>query len=111
MKFRSVDGRVAYGYRAELLAKVCKVFLDARRDNALKFSQAHIARKCELLASGLAEVGIIALVDEATGYQRVRSRNALAEYLEQFILKEYQKWALVGQYRLPWLLARGWWWG
>ena len=35
-------------------------------------------------------VGIIALVDEATGYQRDRVRDALAEILEAFIAKELQ---------------------
>jgi hypothetical protein len=34
--------------------------------------------------------GIIALVDEATGYQKERARDALAEILEQFIAKELQ---------------------
>ena len=39
---------------------------------------------------GLAAVGIIALVDEATGYQEVRARDALAKILEEFIAKELQ---------------------
>src|SRR4051794_37179851 len=42
---------------------------------------------------GLAHVGIIALVDEATGYQYDRARMALEEILEQFISKELLKWA------------------
>ena len=37
-------------------------------------------------------VGIIALVDEATGYQDVRAQRALAEILEEFIAKELQPW-------------------
>ena len=35
-------------------------------------------------------VGIIALVDEATGYQRDRAKDALASILEAFIAKELQ---------------------
>jgi hypothetical protein len=38
-------------------------------------------------------VGIIALVDEATGFQEIRSRKALEEILEQFIAKDLRKWA------------------
>ena|ERR1700710_2034171 len=34
------------------------------------------------------EVGIIALVDEAAGYQKERARDALAKILEEFIAKE-----------------------
>ena len=37
-------------------------------------------------------MGIIALVDEATGYQDIRSKRALAEILEQFVDKELQAW-------------------
>ena len=40
----------------------------------------------------LAHVGIIALVDEATGYQRDRAADALAHILEEFIAKELKPW-------------------
>ena len=42
----------------------------------------------------MATVGIIALVDEATGYQRIREENALAKIFEAYIAKELQPWAL-----------------
>ena len=42
---------------------------------------------------GFARVGIIALVDEATGYQEVRDRQALAEILDKFLRKEFAAWA------------------
>ncbi len=41
---------------------------------------------------GLAHVGIIALVDEATGYQNLRARRALEEILEAFISDKLLKW-------------------
>lgn len=41
---------------------------------------------------GLAHVGIIALVDEATGYQKDRTKDALAKILEAFVAKELQPW-------------------
>ena len=44
------------------------------------------------LVRGLAHVGIIALVDEATGYQADRARDALAKILERFIAKELRPW-------------------
>jgi hypothetical protein len=64
--------------------------LQARADGALHSRQLHIAERCELIARGLMRVGIIALVDEATGYQQDRARDALAEILEQFIARELQ---------------------
>ena len=39
------------------------------------------------------KLGVIALVDEATGYQYDRARDALAVILEQFIAKELQPWS------------------
>ena len=45
-----------------------------------------------MLLRGFARVGIIALVDDVTGYQEIRARNALATILEKFIAQELQPW-------------------
>jgi hypothetical protein len=91
--FRTVSGGRAYGYEAKLLPMVCEVYLKARdQGNVLQKTQRHIAKACDLLMRGLAHVGIVALVDEATGYQYDRARRALEEILEQFISKELLKW-------------------
>ena len=50
----------------------------------------HLAAQAEILLAGLSRVGIIALVDEATGYQEFRERDALAKILEAFVAKEIQ---------------------
>jgi hypothetical protein len=44
------------------------------------------------LLRGFARVGIIALVDEATGFQRDRTKDALSKILEAYIAKELQPW-------------------
>ena len=80
----------AHGYEATVLADLCEAVLEARRVGALYPQQAHIADRCEILVRGFARVGIIALVDEATGFQKDRERDALAEILEEFIAKELQ---------------------
>ena len=90
--FRTPHGIRASGYRAELLPKVCEVYLKARDAKVLPRNQLHVAKQADVLMRGLAHVGIIALVDEATGYQDLRARNALALILEQFIAKELQAW-------------------
>jgi hypothetical protein len=68
------------------------VVLAARKQEAFHPQQKHIAERCEILVRGFARVGIIALVDEATGYQADRARDALATILEGFIAKELQPW-------------------
>jgi len=85
-------GGIAYGYEATLLADLCDVVLAARKAGKLHYQQEHIAEQCEILVRGFARVGIIALVDEATGYQEDRAKNALARILEAFIAKELRKW-------------------
>ncbi len=91
--FRVPKGGKAYGYRAELLPKVCEVYLKARDDGALLKSQEKFARACDTLMRGLAHVGIIALVDEATGYQEIRDRMALQAILDTYLRKEFAVWA------------------
>lgn len=92
IEFRTVRGMAAFGYPAELLPKVCGVFLDAEEAGELTKGQMHIAVQARLLIRGLAHVGIIALVDEATGYQDERARDALAKILEAFIAQELRPW-------------------
>jgi hypothetical protein len=93
IKFRhSGGGGVAWGYPATILADICDVVLSARKAGVLQKQQEHIAERCELLVRGFARVGIIALVDEATGFQYARTRNSLARILEAFVAKELQPW-------------------
>ena len=92
--FRPVSGRRAFGYKADLLPKVCEVYLRARDAGALFQSQQKFAVACDLLMRGLAHVGIVALVDEATGYQEVRDRQALQKILDKYITDELSKWTL-----------------
>ena len=51
-----------------------------------------LARRAAVLQHGWATVGIIALIDEATGYQDFRQRDALARILEKFVAKELRPW-------------------
>lgn len=91
IKFRSPHGGgLTYGYPAIILADLCDAVLAARKERVLLKQQEHIAARCETLVRGFARVGIIALVDEATGYQRDRQKDALAKILEAFIAKELQ---------------------
>ena len=93
IRFRApMGGYIATGYEATILPDLCEAVLAAREGGALRGDQLHIARQCEILVRGLARVGIIALVDEATGYQRDRTKDALAKILEAFIAKELQPW-------------------
>jgi len=85
----------AYGYQAELLPKVCEVMLRARDAGVLQPQQMRLAVQADILMRGLAHVGIVALVDEATGYQEVRDRIALQKILDKYVTDEWAKWTKV----------------
>jgi len=90
--FRAPNGRLAYGYEATILAEICEAVLKARQAGVLRKHQLHIAERCEILVRGFARVGIIALVDEATGYQEDRDRQELQKILEAYVAKELLPW-------------------
>lgn len=90
--FKNLNGTKSIGYRAELIPQVCGVFMDADTAKVLASNQMHIAEKCKILIRGFATVGIIALVDEATGYQKDRAKDELSKILEAFVAKELQPW-------------------
>lgn len=87
-----IDGNVAIGFRAEILPMVCHVYEDADRAGALKANQKHIAVAARILARSFSKLGVTALVDEATGYQYDRAKDALARILERYIAEELQPW-------------------
>jgi len=81
------------GYEATILHDLCQAVLDARDADALKTDQEkRYAKYCETLVRSFAKVGIIALVDEATGYQYDRDHKELETILEAYIAKELLPW-------------------
>lgn len=92
IEFRAKSGFKMLGYEATVLADICDAVLEARKHGSLTEKQQHVAAQCEILVRGFARVGIIALVDEATGYQADRARDGLAKILEAFVAKELRKW-------------------
>lgn len=101
-KLRALDDPIQYrvagsstrtwGYRADMVPLVCEVYLSARDQGALAKSQEPVAKVAEILIRGLAQLGIIALVDEATGYQQTRDRYELQKILEKYVQAELRPW-------------------
>ena len=86
-------GRIIYGFEATLLPTVCDIWLKAREAGALQKQQLDKAQNAEVLMRGLAQVGIIALIDEATGYQAERDKDDLQKFLAMYLSEERLKWA------------------
>lgn len=86
--------QTAKGREATVLIEICDKYLEARDQKLLRTSgQKRYAMQAEIIMRSCAKVGIIALVDEATGYQQHRAKNALQLKLQAFIADEMQEWA------------------
>ncbi|MFC4670752.1 P63C domain-containing protein [Seohaeicola nanhaiensis] len=81
------------GYQAEALPEICNIWLQARQDGVLNEQQNDRAQAAEIVMRGLANLGVIALIDEATGYQDTRDRDALQAILDKYLQKEFAAWA------------------
>lgn len=88
-----IGRQVMTGYPAEILPKVCEVWLRAREAGSLQSQQLPKALKAEMLMRGLAHIGIVALVDEATGYQQERDKDELHKLLSVYLSEERLAWA------------------
>ena len=90
--YKSKNGREVEGYRAELIPLLCDIYLNARNDDALTNAQKKLAVASEIIVRSLAKVGIVALVDEATGYQVDRDKEELQKLLSKYISKDLLPW-------------------
>ncbi len=62
------------------------------RAGILQHMQFDLVKACDLLMRGLARVGIIALVDAATGFSEQQTRDELTKILEAYICAELMPW-------------------
>lgn len=84
---------LAIGREATELIEISEMYLEAQDQGLLVPSQDKFAVVADVIIRASAKVGIIALVDEATGYQEVRAKNALRLKLQAFIAEDMQEWA------------------
>lgn len=93
MTFRPPGGgRLANGFRVELLIDLCNFILERRLSWPLPTHYQHTAIRAETIVKAVAKTGIIALVDEATGYDEKRSET-LQHILNQYLRQELAAWS------------------
>jgi hypothetical protein len=92
-RFEVPGGFVGIGYEATLLIEICEKYLEAREQELLRKSQLGLAAQAEIIVRACAKVGIIALIDEATGFQKYRQERELQFKLQAFIADDMQEWA------------------
>lgn len=92
IEYRDINGKISKGYRAEILPEICLTYLNADAAKALTQKQKNMVETSRILLGAFSTVGIIALVDEATGYQQDRIKDALSRILQAYISEALQPW-------------------
>lgn len=83
------------GIEAERFADLCGAIAKAFGDGALHEKQFELGRRSLAITVGLARRGIEALVDEATGFQKLRAASDLQTKFEAYLREELAPWERV----------------
>lgn len=86
-------GRPVAGVPADCLVEVCDAWVQAEAAGKLSKPQLKISHQARVLMKGLGTIGIIGLIDEATGYQEVRSKTELQKILSAYISEALLPWS------------------
>lgn len=93
IEYTDTKNRTRKGFKAEILPVLCDIYIKANKDGILTSRQVKLVEISEIMISSLAKIGITALIDEATGYQNVRTKDALQIILDKYLLKEFETWS------------------
>lgn len=88
--YTALNGQFAEGMKGKILPKICDVWIRALNGGGLNERQQQIAEKAYQLLSAFAEIGVTALIDEATGYQK--EKNEYQKILKLYIAQDIQPW-------------------
>lgn len=87
------NGQIEKGYNSEDFMDVCTAFVEANMDGVnLSDAQKEILFNANKFILACAKVGIVALIDEATGYQYEREFDALQLKLQYFLTDSLREW-------------------
>lgn len=87
-----IGKNIAYGFTSDTLIEIAEAVIQADNAGVLQKQQAGIAHQCRVITSSLTRVGLIALIDEATGYQTRRDSDELQQILTAYLLPEHRPW-------------------
>ena len=91
--FYTDKGNLARGYDVERFIEICQAYSQALEKSELTLER-HLdaARKANAILRACSKIGVIALVDEVTGYQYARAENELQFKLKLYLSAEMRGW-------------------
>lgn len=109
----SKSGQTSTGIDATILADICDVYITAKNSGIDNKRFMAVAENAYTMLKAFAKVGIIALVDEATGYQDVRMKDELNKiFLQELLLENAKKYEVTFPLELykQWFRLNNWDW-
>ena len=79
---------ITHGHEATILVDIADLLIDAKKAGILTEKQAIYADYAERAIRAFAKTGIIALIDEATGYEKIRETGELMEFFKKTMIRE-----------------------
>jgi hypothetical protein len=93
---------------------LCKAYIIAQKDGIFDSlptgNQSEIADNLFKIMSAFAKVGIVALIDEVTGYQEERAKDELQRILATYVREEFLPWTrrFPEQFYIEMFRLKGW---
>jgi hypothetical protein len=109
-KIKANRGASFIPFEASLFVDVCKAYVQANNNGILTVGQSATADRLLGVMSAFAKVGIVAIVDEITGYQEERAKDELQQILAKYISQEYLEWTkrFPDEFYIQMFRLRGW---
>lgn len=96
---RGDNGKRFYPFDSDLFVDLCKAYVQADKNGVFDNlkppfdgNQKAIADRMLSIMSAFAKVGIVALIDEVTGYQYDREKEELQKLLAAYVREEFLPW-------------------
>lgn len=86
--FKTLTADLGHGYDATVLIDICDAIIQAAKDGNLGSGQETLAIQAEIIMRASAKLGIVALVDDATGFIADKRRQQYKELFKEFIREE-----------------------
>ena len=109
-RVKAASGPAIIPFEATLFVDVCKAYIQAWNDGVLTKAQSVTAARLLKIMTAFAKIGIVSLVDEITGYQEERQKDALQDLLKEYISEEFLVWTKTfpDEFYLQIFRLRGW---
>lgn len=94
IEFSLPSGGTATGREAQFLVDLCDAYADAFLAGELHHTQERLAKGAISLIRSFAKIGLEAIIDEATGYQRSRAERELAKRFNAYLRDDVGRWEM-----------------